>query len=110
MVEQTDFENAFSFYDEVFQSVPNQYRVVSQDLLAEASQAPKKKSKDQGLSLNEIFQRAQAKIEEIRKTNRDKSLSAIAELTKQHKLSKSKKEARMEEDLNSDSDMADETQ
>jgi len=44
------------------------------------------------LSLAEINERAQSKIEEMRRVNREKSMTKIAELTKQHKLNKLTKE------------------
>lgn len=58
------------------------------------------------MSLAEINERAMAKIEEIRRVNREKSQNKIAELTKQHKLTKEQKQQRMEEDL-SDSEQED---
>jgi len=44
------------------------------------------------VSLAEINERAMAKIEEIRRVNREKSMNKIAELTKMHKLTKEQKD------------------
>ena len=61
------------------------YRQVDPEYLAESSKkTKKKKNKDVGLSLADLNERAQAKIEENRRVNAEKSQKKIAELTKQH--------------------------
>jgi hypothetical protein len=101
MVEKTDLQDsALDFFDDVFLTVAPAFRQVSQEYLdadADKQQSKKQKKKNKGdanagLSLVEINERAQAKVEEFRRVNREKSLKKIAELTKMHKLAKQQKE------------------
>ena len=96
MVEKTDLQDsALDFFDDVFLAVAPTFRQISPEYLDAADdKKPSKKQKksvadaNAGLSLAEINERAQAKIEEFRRVNREKSQKKIAELTKMHKLSK----------------------
>lgn len=110
MVEsKNELDEALDFFDQVFLAVPTTHRVISEAYLEEESK-PKPSKKEPHLSLAEINERAMAKIEEIRRVNREKSQNKIAELTKQHKLTKEQKQQRMEEDLSeSDAEMKDAT-
>ena len=48
---------------------------------AKKAKKPSKKGKDAGLSLADLNERAQAKIAEMQRVNREKSQKKIAELT-----------------------------
>ena len=77
-----EFDSAFAFFDEVFGAIPTQYRQVHPDYITTPGEGKKPKQKDPRLSLAEINERAQLKIEELRRVNREKSQNKIAELTK----------------------------
>ena len=54
------------------------------------------------MSLADINEKAQAKIEEMRRVNREKSQKKILELTKQHQAEKAAKQKKAEESLSDD--------
>ena len=89
MVEKTSntTDPTLDFFDSVFDKVPPVYRQVDPEYLKEQARQAKraqKKGKEVGLSLADINERAQAKIEEMRRVNREKSQKKILELTKMH--------------------------
>ena len=119
------------FFDEVWSKVPPVYRQINKeyqasvdDSTAAASansskeskkQKKDKKSKKQGengaskpaetnISLVELNARANAKKEEMRKINAEKSKEKIKQLTEQHKLDKLNKNSAKTEDEDMDSD------
>ena len=77
MVEQTQktSDPTLDFFDELFEKVPPVYRQVDPEYLKEQSKKSKtgKKNKEARLSLADLNERAQAKIEEMRRVNREKS-------------------------------------
>ena len=73
-------------FDEIWARIPAPYRQVDPTNVVDVSKkSKKKKSKDAGLSLADLNERAVAKIEENRRVNAEKSQKKIAELTKMHK-------------------------
>ena len=111
MVEQTQntTDPSLDFFDELFGKIPPVYRQVDPEYLQEQTKKSKtgKKNKEARLSLADLNERAQAKIEEMRRVNREKSQKKIAELTKQHQeqgLGKHKKEAAVDDEESQSSD------
>ena len=83
---QNTADQTLNLFDEVFGRIPSMYRQSDPDVVIDTSKkGKKKKSKDAGLSLADLNERAQAKIEENRRVNAEKSQKKIAELTKMHK-------------------------
>ena len=87
-------DQTLTFFDAVFEAVPPLYRQVDKDYTQENGK-PAKKGKQgaqEGVSLVELTQRAQDKIESLRKANALKSQAKIKQLTEQHQ--KDKKEGK----------------
>ena len=81
-------DSALTFFDNMYTTVPNSYKLVSQDYKMESEPAPvAKKRRDKGkpMSMVELKERVQSKIENIQQKNRDKSMAKIKQLTEEHK-------------------------
>ena len=76
-----------SFFDEMYETIPNSYKLVPKDYQEDVEPKPLKKSKGKPLSMLELKERAQQKIENIQQKNREKSQAKIKELTEEHKKS-----------------------
>ena len=73
-------------FDDIWGKIPAPYRQVDPTNVVDVStKKNKKKSKEAGLSLADLNERAIAKVEENRRVNAEKSQKKIAELTKMHK-------------------------
>ena len=99
---------ALAFFDDVFEKVPAAYRQVDPSYNETQHIKSKKKSKEKGVSLANLNEKAQARIAEIQRINREKSQKKIKELTKQHQEQKNSKNAKAEEA--SDEEMKEEPQ
>ena len=84
-------QQSADFFQQLMSTIPNQYKQTDQpqeeDAPMKLSKNQKKKLKqaqNQNLSILELKERAQARIDSIQKQNREKSLQKIKELTKQH--------------------------
>jgi hypothetical protein len=95
-------DSALSFFDQMYDTVPYSYRLVPKVYKEDTTPAPvARKSKSKPMSMVELKERAQSKIENIQQQNRDKSMAKIKQLTEQHKKTPkvSKADKSMFEDL-----------
>ena len=84
-------DEALEFFNEMFDTIPGPFKLINPDYIqdeemedANAKNKKKptqKKLKGQNLSMIEIKERAQQKMETIQKVNREKSMAKIKELT-----------------------------
>ena len=98
---------ALTFFDQMYDTVPYSYRLVPKDYKEDTTPAPVKKSrtKSKPMSMVELTERAQSKIENIQQKNRDKSMAKIKQLTEEHK--KNPKVSKADKSMFDDLDKAD---
>ena len=109
-------DEALNFFDSMFETIPNAYKNVPKDYREDTEMAHpkgmKKSKKSEPLSILELKERAQQKIENIQKNNREKSMAKIKQLTEEHKKSginkMSKADKSMFEDMDKGNDSDDE--
>ena len=95
-------EQTLSFFDSIFNVVPPVYRQVDNgDVDASVKRSkvkPQKNGKDKKVSLLELNQKAQKRIESIQRANALKSQAKIKELTAEHNKKKSEKQSATPQD------------
>ena len=95
-------EQTLSFFDSIFNAVPPVYRQVDNgDVDASVKRSkvkPQKNGKDKKVSLLELNQKAQKRIESIQRANALKSQAKIKELTAEHNKKKSEKQSATPQD------------
>ena len=100
-----------NFFDEMYETIPNSYKLVSKDYKEDVEpHTAKKNSRTKGkpLSMFELKERAQQKIENIQQKNREKSQAKIKQLTEEHKKSgKGPKMSKADKSMFDDLDQAD---
>ena len=62
-----------AFFDEVYTKVPVMYRQEDSSQIEQQKKNQKKQNKEKGISLASLNEKAQAKIAEIQRINREKS-------------------------------------
>ena len=62
-----------AFFDEVYTKVPVMYRQEDSSQVEQQKKNQKKQNKEKGISLASLNEKAQAKIAEIQRINREKS-------------------------------------
>ena len=100
-----------NFFDNMYDTIPYSYRLVSKDYKEDEKPhtvAKKQRIKGKPMSMVELKERAQQKIENIQQKNRDKSQAKILQLTEEHKKSgKGPKMSKADKAMFEDLDQAD---
>ena len=97
-----------SFFNEMYETVPYSYRLVPKDYKEDVEPQTARKSKGKPMSMFELKERAQQKIENIQQKNREKSQAKILQLTEEHKKGgKGPKMSKADKSMFDDLDQAD---